>query len=552
MTAPVMPTPIPLPGDFPVTWESPAESMLLWEREQLHMPYPMSPLAAEIVCEGVGKGITQALRTLGAPIVEARLKRVNTYIFQSVIPDLTLVEGAAERVKETVGRIGFTMYERWNNEFLPEIDAINGRIVGFDYRNATLAQLGEMVDQTLRDVDRALEIHFQLLPGFYMAPAFKEFCRAALGFEGLEAYEMMQGAPNLSVESGSKLWRLAQDAPQSVKDIITRNSSTDALARLPETADGRAFLGDFTAYLAEYGWRTGSFDFLTPSWVEHPEYAVDNLRLMLRVATDPAEDQRKGLEKADAMANECRAKLAANPELAGQFEFLLAKVREYPQLQENHNFHIDQKLLACSRLPFLEVGRRMVAAGVMEDAEDFPYLSLADIHAFLSGSTESLKGVVEAAKGELEHWSKVIPPGAIGAMPPAMMEDPFRVDFFGRPTIERSADPRVLKGTPSSRGRARGRARVIKSLAEADRIEEGDILVCEMTTPAWTPLFASLAGIVSDSGGPLSHCAVVAREYGVPCVTGTRIATVTIPDGVMVTLDGTEGTVTIEGQAFEG
>ena len=72
-----------------------------------------------------------------------------------------------------------------------------------------------------------------------------------------------------------------------------------------------------------------------------------------------------------------------------------------------------------------------------------------------------------------------------------------------------------------------------------------------MTTPAWTPLFASLAGIVSDSGGPLSHCAVVAREYGVPCITGTRIATVTIPDGVMVTLDGTEGTVTIEGQAFE-
>lgn len=89
MTAPVMPTPIPLPGDFPVTWESPAESMLLWEREQLHMPYPMSPLAAEIVCEGVGKGITQAFRTLGAPIVEARLKRVNTYVFQTVIPDLT-------------------------------------------------------------------------------------------------------------------------------------------------------------------------------------------------------------------------------------------------------------------------------------------------------------------------------------------------------------------------------------------------------------------------------------------------------------------------------
>ena len=70
-------------------------------------------------------------------------------------------------------------------------------------------------------------------------------------------------------------------------------------------------------------------------------------------------------------------------------------------------------------------------------------------------------------------------------------------------------------------------------------------LVCEMTTPAWTPLFASLGGIVSDSGGPLSHCAVVAREYGVPCVTGTRIATRTIRDGARITVDGDTGMVTI-------
>ena len=83
--------------------------------------------------------------------------------------------------------------------------------------------------------------------------------------------------------------------------------------------------------------------------------------------------------------------------------------------------------------------------------------------------------------------------------------------------------------------------------AEAHRIEDGDILVCDMSTPAWTPHFASLGAIGAGSGGSLSHGALVPREYGVPSVVGTRIGSRVIPDGARTTVDGGQGLVRLEG-----
>ena len=84
------------------------------------------------------------------------------------------------------------------------------------------------------------------------------------------------------------------------------------------------------------------------------------------------------------------------------------------------------------------------------------------------------------------------------------------------------------------------------TLVEASKLQQGDIMVCEMTVPTWVPLFATVSGIVADSGGILSHCAIVAREFHLPAVVGTRVGTTTIKDGMIVTVDGTKGMVRIE------
>ena len=115
--------------------------------------------------------------------------------------------------------------------------------------------------------------------------------------------------------------------------------------------------------------------------------------------------------------------------------------------------------------------------------------------------------------------------------------------FFGAPAEQDAAVEHTVAGNAGSRGKARGTARVLRSLAESDRLGVGEILVAETTSPSWTPLFGIAAGLVTDKGGILSHCAVVAREYGIPAVVGTRVATSTIRDGQTIEVDGDAGRV---------
>ena len=108
-----------------------------------------------------------------------------------------------------------------------------------------------------------------------------------------------------------------------------------------------------------------------------------------------------------------------------------------------------------------------------------------------------------------------------------------------------SDDLREITGMAGSAGKAQGIARVAGSLDDAGRLKPGEILVAQTTAPPWTSLFNIAAAVVTDVGGPLCHCAVVAREYGIPAVVGTVVGTRRIPDGATIAVDGTKGTVRI-------
>lgn len=112
--------------------------------------------------------------------------------------------------------------------------------------------------------------------------------------------------------------------------------------------------------------------------------------------------------------------------------------------------------------------------------------------------------------------------------------------------LEPSTDPSIITGVAASAGTAQGTAKVVRSLVEASKLQQGDIMVCEMTVPTWVPLFATVKAVVADSGGILSHCAIVAREFGLPAVVGTRVGTTTIRDGMTITVDGAKGMVRID------
>jgi phosphoenolpyruvate synthase/pyruvate phosphate dikinase len=155
---------------------------------------------------------------------------------------------------------------------------------------------------------------------------------------------------------------------------------------------------------------------------------------------------------------------------------------------------------------------------------------------------------VAALSSKLERYADITPPPALGSMPPGPPPESamtrLMVKFSGAP-VAPSENPSEVRGSAGSAGKVVGVARVVSSLDDAARIQPGEILVAQTTAPPWTPLFASVAAVVTDSGGMLSHCAVVAREYAIPAVVGTGTATKAIADGQTIEVDGDEGVVRI-------
>jgi len=190
------------------------------------------------------------------------------------------------------------------------------------------------------------------------------------------------------------------------------------------------------------------------------------------------------------------------------------------------------------RLPILEMGGRVAESDSIAEANDVFHLTFDEIKSGFSGADH--KDLVTGRKAETEKWGKIVPMPTIGEPPPHEEGegDPLGVafaKFFGVPP-EPSRDPDIIPGT----------AKVVRSLAEASKLEKGDIMVCEMTMPPWMPLFSIAGAVVADTGGPLSHCAIVSREYKMPCVVGTVIGTAVITDGMTLTVDGAKGIVRID------
>src|SRR5258705_7903991 len=141
-------------------------------------------------------------------------------------------------------------------------------------------------------------------------------------------------------------------------------------------------------------------------------------------------------------------------------------------------------------------------------------------------------------------------PRLLGTLPDEVA-DPILIEIFGihQPFLDAlratAADTSTLTGVGASTGVARGPARVMHSAAELYSIEAGEVLVCEATSPNWTPAFGKIAACVCDSGGTLTHASIISREYRIPCVVGVGTATTVIRNGDEIEVDGTRGTVRI-------
>jgi phosphohistidine swiveling domain-containing protein len=297
---------------------------------------------------------------------------------------------------------------------------------------------------------------------------------------------------------------------------------------------GAAFDSAIEAWLDQYGHRGfDELDVANPRWSETPE-AVKELARNFGAAAHNPHSARRVRDEAQAAL---RA-LPVFPRLA--LSWLVAKAEEGFRLREQTKSALVALASGVTRHFALEFGSRFAARGVIERRDDVFMLTIIDLWSLAAGdwSGEGARELVEDRRKQWEAWRASDPPpdviveAASGAAP---MASPERVQASGE----------VLRGLAASPGIARGNARKLRNPNEAERLRDGGVLVARTTDPGWTPLFLLAQGIVVETGGYLSHGAIVAREFGVPAVVNIRGLFDVIEDGDDILVDGDKGVVVV-------
>jgi pyruvate,water dikinase len=534
---------------FPVNWRDPADAELTWFRDPMHFPAPSTPLTAAFLLECLEPGVAGACETLVSPLRTLRHTAHNSWIYNS--PVLAVPpERMGERMQEHMPVMGDHMdglRRRWDEQYLPAIQEFTADIEALDF--------GGDPDDARAAFDRLVamnteiwRLHFlTVFPKLAAGERFSEmYTELTPGADEMEPYRCLQGIPNKSLETDRALWELAQEAraTPAVAEALSHGTAAAALDALDHSPEGRAWRDRFNEFLGEYGDRAQALDLSSPTWREEPTFALENVRRYLAADAADPEGQRDRLRaEADGLVEAARGRID-DPGLRAAFDHALEAARGAWPLEEDHAFYIDQRSLAgATRRAFQRLAADLVGQGRLADMDDVWYLDFDAIRDGLAGEDVTARAV--EGRHRFAADSLLEAPPILGVPPdPSAPADPGLSKFFGKPGPP-EVEGAVLRGSAGSRGRVEGVARVVRSLEELHRVQPGEIMVCRSTTPPWTPIFASIAGLVTDTGGVLAHGAIVAREYAIPAVMGTKIGTQMIRDGQRITVDGDAGEVLI-------
>ena len=551
------PTTIPTPSNFPLNWDEFGDEQLYWKHARSHFPRQVPPLTGQFLCLWEEEGHNRGAAAYDRPNRD-RVRHINTYLYSASIatrsPDgeTAQIRQAQKKLDAAIARLD----ELWNEEWLPEVKDHLAYWDAFDLAGASMAALLIHLDHTLERMVRVKEIHWLVISPAYLAISqFVDLYGDLFGYDdAFEAYKLLQGFDNMTLEMGRGLWALTHRVLSSseLRYILEATPAIEVPSVLAESPTGRTFLAHLQAYLEAYGQRGDNWGALDePAWVEEPTPVIKNLKdYLAQPGRDPQTDLAALAAEREQLIGAARNQLRGYPRpVIDQFEALLKAAQVGLIISEDHTFWIDFVPIYKTRRVFLEFGRRFAQSGVINQVDDIFFLRFEEIRE--TANTAALidrRALVAARRAEMARFRSVTPPPVLGTEPAPSLtnaDDPLNPvwgKMFATPTQD-EAEPNLLRGNPGSPGKVCGPAKVLRSIVEADKLQPGDILVTETTAPPWTPLFATAAAVVTDIGGILNHCAVVAREYRIPAVVGANIATLRIQDGQMIEVDGDAGVV---------
>lgn len=325
----------------------------------------------------------------------------------------------------------------------------------------------------------------------------------------------------------------------ALADAVRADPAAVLSGAMPSGADpelAEEWRARFQAHLDRFGHATYNLDFVHPTPAEDPAPLFEALRFALDGGgTSPYERQAASAARREELTAAALARL--DPVRRKAFLRLLRWAQRVAPVREDALADIGLAWPQMRRM-IAELGRRLVAAEKIAVPDDVYWLRPEEVR---DGAVPA--GAIAERKAQWRGRMRVTPPQML---PHGTVFDRMESLF---PAASGAQTGPVLRGTAASAGQVTAQARVLSGPADFSRMRPGDVLVASITTPAWTSLFTMAAAVVTDVGGPLSHSSIVAREYGIPAVLGTGVATRRITDGALVRVDGDAGTVTLVDEA---
>lgn len=533
-----------------------------WTLETTHAPLPWTPFTWAVLGETVNRGLREMCAELGLLFDGIEFREIGGWVYVQLVPLGGPPARAQRRVEvcleATRCDVPGALLRRWAEQWRPELA---GRITAL--REVDLAGLDdEQLDAHIGEVtaltEHGLLVHFRLHGALALALGeLALICREFFDWDDRRIAELVGGTSSTSTAPARALGAVAGLAGRL--PAVRRLVENGAPVRTVLAAD-QDFAAAFADYQREYGCRVVNYEIADPCLDEQPELALALIRDQLRAGFDPdAVDEVLRGRRSRARAEALRLLEERDPEQRHRFERALERALVAYPVREDNQFFTYSVPAALVRRAAREVGRRLVAAGLL-DRVDEVFLLRPDhlrtaLRERLDCRAEARRRARERAQaladpGPPAYGTPPGPPPSMSALPPAvrLANEAFAwtvEHVFGAPGGSEGGAEAAVTGVGASAGTYTGPARVIRGQDEFDRLRAGDVLVCPATSPTWSMLFASMGALVADAGGMLSHQAIIAREYGIPAVVGTGDGTSRLHDGQIVTVDGTTGVVRV-------
>ena len=544
----------------------------VWELEQSHFSRPATRYASSILPRALAKGFGEGTRRYGLLLDTLEMRLVNDFVYSKFCP-VGAPEGAKGPPPKFVFKVmtwlhpeirrrintGSRVLEqklwredlrRWDEQLKPDSVARNSRLqktaIASLPHSEFIKYLGEIRDNTAEMIYRH---HIFTIPCCMPVGYFLVECKRWTGLPTGHILSVLKGAAPVSRGIAAKELEAVQVALRNAGiqgNTFRGKPAADVLGDLKSKSEVGSVLEQF---LDVVGYRLVSgYDVAEKSALEMPE-------MLLKTIFEGSADKTNRAAEFEKRRDELRAKVPADGR--SRFDELLEESRLIHRLRDERGMYTGLWGMGLARRAILEAGRRLKESGVLPDAGLAIDASHDELVGLLSG--EKSPAVEELRRRQAWRESKTTmdaplflggsappPPPPVDWLPAKARPNARAIDVVIREIFEvstKTATAKTVEGIPVHPGIYEGAARLIHSPADFDRLQRGDVLVTRTTGPAFNVVLPLLGAIVTDRGGQLSHAAIVAREYGIPAVVGTRDATTKIGDGARVRVNGDTGRV---------